>query len=200
MGRLAQVGIAIGALGAVLMLMGLFPGVTGLDPTPGIGITQIFAILIGFSWFIFGALIYVKYTFYIHSKANLVQQIGTRLSMTGLVLAAMAGLADALGYGSHGGDFSNEFVLGRWQATGIIVSYVISCLGVLVYAIGGTPLAESPRSGDDEETQTPKAGTTNADPDAQGNGPDGRMDLPTVNTVNEDKDVLTVQNQDKLGS
>jgi hypothetical protein len=139
MGRLAQVGIAIGALGVVLMMMGLFPGVTGLDPTPGVGITQIFAVLVGFSWFIFGALVYVKYTFYLHTTANLIQQIGTRLAMTGLVLASMAGLADALGYGSHGQAFSTPDVLGPFQAAGMIISYVLSCVGVLVYAVGGQP-------------------------------------------------------------
>jgi uncharacterized membrane protein len=136
-GRLAQFGIAIGALGAVLMLMGLFPGVTGLEPTPGIGIVQIFALLVGFSWFIVGALIYVKFTFYLRQQSNLTQQIGTRLSMTGLVLAAMAGLADVLGYGSHGTTFDEINVLGQLQATGIIASYALACAGVLVYALGG---------------------------------------------------------------
>lgn len=139
MGRIAQVGIAVGTLGLILMMMGLFPGVTGLDPTPGIGITQVFILVLGFSWFIFGALIYVKFTYYLYSKSNLTQQIGTRLAMTGLVLAAMSGLADAFGYGSHGEAFDSTFQLGPWQAWGIIASYVASCIGVLIYALGGTP-------------------------------------------------------------
>lgn len=150
MGRLAQVGIAIGALGVVLMFMGLFPGVTGLDPTPGIGITQILALLVGFTGFITGALIYVKYTFYLNQSANLIQQIGTRLAMTGLVLAAMSGLADALGYGSHGSAFDAPDILGNWQATGIIISYVISCLGVLIYAVGGHAQMDDADSEDDD--------------------------------------------------
>ena len=58
MPRVAQFGIALGALGIVLTLMGLFPGVTGMEPTLGIGITQISAILIGFLLLILGALIY----------------------------------------------------------------------------------------------------------------------------------------------
>ena len=49
MGRLAQVGIALGVLGVVLTFMGLFPGVTGLDPAAGIGLVQIFIILTGFT-------------------------------------------------------------------------------------------------------------------------------------------------------
>lgn len=148
MARLSQVGIALGALGVVLMLMGLFPGVTGLDPTPGIGLLQIVALLIGFSWFIFGALIYVKYTFYINTPATLTQSIGTRLAMTGLVLAAMMGLADALGYGSHGPQFNGEAYLGQLQAAGIIVSYILSSIGVLVYAVAGHPEL---RADDDDE-------------------------------------------------
>jgi hypothetical protein len=137
MARLGQVGIAIGALGLVLTLMGLFPGVTGLTPTPGIGAIQIFAILVGFVLLIFGALIYVKFTFFTHRPPTLMQQVGTRLALTGLVLAAMAGLADVLGFGSHGFNFTGDNFLGPLQAAGLIGSYLISCLGVLIYAVAG---------------------------------------------------------------
>jgi hypothetical protein len=133
-------------LGAMLTLMGLFPGFTGLDPTVGIGIVQIFAMLIGFSLLILGALIYVKFTFYSTSRSNLMQQIGTRLAMTGLVLASMAALADVLGFGSHGvvtnldGATGNtDIFLGRAQAIGILVNFLIASLGVLIYAISGDP-------------------------------------------------------------
>ena len=102
MARVEQIGIAVGALGAMLMLMALYPSVTGLVPTPGLGVIQIFVFLVGFSWFIFGALFYAKFAFYSRVKSTLSQQIGTRLAFTGLVLAAMAALPDALGFGTHG--------------------------------------------------------------------------------------------------
>ena len=55
MARIAQFGIALGALGTMLTFMGLFPGVTGLPPASGIGIVQSVTILIGFVLLIAGA-------------------------------------------------------------------------------------------------------------------------------------------------
>lgn len=137
MSRIAQLGIALGALGAILTFMGLFPGVTGVPPTPGIGLLQIFTILIGFTLLIWGALIYVKFTFYPFKPANLVQQIGTRLSLTGLVLAALTSLADVLGFGSHGLISESQVFVGRLQSIGMIVNFIMASIGVLIYAIGG---------------------------------------------------------------
>lgn len=142
MTRLSQVGIAIGALGAMILLMGLFPGFTGLAPTPGIGIVQLFGILTGFTLLIFGALMYVKFAFYAMQRPNLIQQIGTRLALTGLVIAPLAGLADSLGFGSHGAEVTADTFLGPLQAIGIIISYIMSCVGVLIFAVGGSPAAD----------------------------------------------------------
>jgi hypothetical protein len=139
MPRVAQFGIALGALGAVLTFMGLFPGVTGLRPTVGIGIMQIFSILIGFTLLILGALIYVKFTFYTLKQANLAQQIGIRLALTGLLFAAMTGLSDVLGFGSHPIDAPDGILFGVLQAFGIIGSFAIASIGVLLYAISGNP-------------------------------------------------------------
>jgi hypothetical protein len=135
--RIAQLGIAIGALGAIITIMGLFPVVTGLPPTAGIGLVQIFTVLIGYTLLIWGALIYVKFTFYSFSHSNLAQQIGTRLALTGLVLAAMTALADVLGFGSHGFVSGSAVFLGKWQAAGIIINFLLSAMGVLIYAITG---------------------------------------------------------------
>ncbi|GAB4515757.1 MAG: hypothetical protein OHK0046_19670 [Anaerolineae bacterium] len=139
MTRLSQVGIAIAALGAMIALMGLFPGFTGLFPTPGIGLVQLFGILTGFTLLILGAMMYVKFAFYARERSTLVQQIGTRLALSGLVLAALAGLADSLGFGSHGSEVTPDTFLGPLQALGIIFSYMISCIGVLIYAVSGQP-------------------------------------------------------------
>ena len=136
MARIAQFGIAVGALGVMLAFMGLFPGVTGIEETGGFGPLQIFTILGGFTLLIIGALIYVKFTFYPDRPANLAQQIGVRLAMTGLIFTAMAGMADILGFGSNPAD-SGEIYLGPWQAVGIVGSLLISSLGVLIYAIAG---------------------------------------------------------------
>jgi hypothetical protein len=139
MPRIAQFGIVLGALGAVLTFMGLFPGVTGLRPAAGVGIMQIFVILIGFMLLILGALIYVKFTFYAFKPANLAQQIGIRLALTGLLFAAMSGMSDILGFGSHGIDSPSGILFGTLQAMGIIGSFVVASIGVLIYAVTGNP-------------------------------------------------------------
>lgn len=138
MPRIAQFGIALGALGTVLTFMGLFPGVTGLNPARGIGIVQIFTVLIGFTLLIFGALIYAKFTFYFGKPANLAQQIGIRLALTGLLFAAMSGTADVVGFGSHISSTSSEPLFGFLQAVGIIGSFILAAIGVLIYAVSGS--------------------------------------------------------------
>jgi multisubunit Na+/H+ antiporter MnhG subunit len=63
----------------VLALMGLYPGLTGVEPTVGIGIVQVFMLLSGYALLLFGAIVYVRFTFYWRAEINLAQQIGLRL-------------------------------------------------------------------------------------------------------------------------
>jgi hypothetical protein len=167
MARVAQIGIAIGALGAMLMLMALFPGVTGRPPTPGLGAVQMFAFITGYSWFIAGALFYVKFAYYVEIESNLAQQIGTRLAFTGLVMATLAGFPDSLGFGSHGASTGDVDHFGYLQTIGTLASYFLSCIGVLIYALTGpeTPeteegdipaIAELPSSELDESEDLPE--------------------------------------------
>jgi hypothetical protein len=140
--RVGQIGIALGVLGIVLAFMGLFPGMTGLQPTPGIGAIQLVTMLVGFSLLIAGAFIYVKYTFYTHDRSTLSQQIALRLSMTGLLFAGMAALADILGFGSNVRNATEDIFFGSWQAGGLIGGFLVASLGVLIYAITGPSEAE----------------------------------------------------------
>jgi hypothetical protein len=137
MARFGQVGIALATLGGVLALMGLFPGMTGVEPTAGMGVVQVFLVLAGYMLVILGGVIYVKFTFYAGVMINLIQQIGLRLGMTGLLFAALAGLADIFGFGSHIRGPGSDIYLGWLQAFGMIASFMISALGVLLYAISG---------------------------------------------------------------
>lgn len=135
--RVGQVGIALCLLGLMLNSMGLFPGLTGVSPTYGIGIVQIFIMLVGFSLLIFGALLYVKYSFYPFQQDTLAQQIGVRLALTGLMIAALTGLADVLGFGSHLRGEGNDVFFGTLQAVGVVGGFLLSSIGVLLYATTG---------------------------------------------------------------
>jgi hypothetical protein len=135
--RIAQVGIALGALGMIMTLMGLFPGSTGVDPTPRIGILQMMFILLGFTFLILGALLYAKFTFYPTTPSTLIQQIATRLALTGILFAALSGMADILGFGTHTRAAAADVFIGPLQAVGVIGNFLLSSFGVLLYALNG---------------------------------------------------------------
>ncbi len=141
MWRFGQVGIALGALGIMLSFMGLFPGVTGAEPTVGIGLVQVILVLTGYSLLILGALIYLKYTFFLGVESTLTQQIGTRLALTGILFAALSGLADILGFGTHIRDDIVDIFFGQLQMVGILASFGLSSFGVLVYVLAGASQA-----------------------------------------------------------
>lgn len=153
MSRFGQVGIASGALGVMIALMGLFPGVTGIEQTPGIGVVQVFMLLTGEAMLIFGALIYVKFTFYLGVRSNLVQQIGIRLSLTGLLFAAISGLSDILGFGSHIRTETSDIFFGWLQGLGIIACLTLASLGVLIYTVAGKPQIQVESLQDDLSTE-----------------------------------------------
>ncbi len=136
-GRWAQFGIAVGILGAVLSLIGLFPSLTGLEASAGIGIVQILTILAGFSAMILGAFVFVQTSYYPSIKHNLAQQIGIRLSLTGLLGSAAAGLADVLGFGSNPPSLEQRPVLGPYQSIGLIGGFIIASIGVLIFVLMG---------------------------------------------------------------
>ena len=141
MWRFAQVGIALGALGVMICFMGLFPGVTGAEPSVGIGLIQVAMVITGYSLLIMGALTYLKYTFFLDVPATLSQLVGTRLALTGLLFAALAGLADILAFGSHVRDGVGDIFFGQLQMVGILASFGLSSFGVLVYVLAGAHLA-----------------------------------------------------------
>ena len=141
MWRFSQVGIALGALGGMICFMGLFPGVTGAVPTVGIGLVQVVMVLIGYTLLILGALTYLKFTFFLDVSANLVQNIGTRLALTGILFAALAGMADILGFGTHIHDSASDLYFGQLQMIGILASFGLSSFGVLVYVLAGANVA-----------------------------------------------------------
>ena len=142
MWRFSQVGIALGALGGMICFMGLFPAVTGAEPTIGIGLVQVVMVLIGYTLLILGALTYLKFTFFLDVSTNLVQNIGTRLALTGILFAALAGMADILGFGTHIRDDTSDLYFGQLQMIGILASFGLSSFGVLVYVLAGANIAK----------------------------------------------------------
>jgi hypothetical protein len=140
----AQIGIAFAALGVMLAFMGLFPGVTGLSPAAGMGLVQFMALFLGMGLLHFGAFAYLKFSFFITRVPTLVQQVGFRLMLTGLLFMGIFGLADFVGFGSQPPS-AGAIYFGPLQAIGIVASLLMASIGIGVYAAGGL-IAAAPAS------------------------------------------------------
>lgn len=152
MGRYSEISITVGALGIVITLIGLFPGIVGLEAAPGVGVLQVLVILLGFSILFSSAFFFAKKAFYDGQPATLAQEIGIRLTLTGLLIAGAAGLADVLGFGSHPSTPDSRPFLGRLQAIVFTGGILLASSGVLVYALFGPPSPpddNEPPPGDD---------------------------------------------------
>jgi len=152
MGPWLRFGIAVGALGGILILLGLFPTIMGIEPSPGFGILRTLTVLGGFSVMTFGAFVFVQSAYYPRQPHTLAQKIAVRLSMTGLLGSAAAGLADVLGYGSNPPGPQSRPVLGVYQIVGMVSGFILASLGVLLFVLLGDRTAPPARSDDLETT------------------------------------------------
>jgi hypothetical protein len=151
MEKYSQISITLGALGIVITLIGLFPGIIGLETVQGVGVLQVLVILLGFSILFTGAYLFAKQVFYPGQPTTLAQDIGSRLTMTGLLIAAAAGLADVLGFGSHGAAENTRPLLGRLQAIVFVGGILLASSGVIIFAVFG-PAPDEEDDSDDENT------------------------------------------------
>jgi hypothetical protein len=144
-----RVGIAVGALGVMLALIGLFPTLIGIAPHPGFGIVKTVTLLAGFSLIIVGALVFAQAAYYPGQPHTLAQEIAVRLSLTGLLISFASGLADVLGYGSHPPGPDSHPTLGAYKIAGLIGGFLIAALGVAIFALSG-PHGPVPPGPEDE--------------------------------------------------
>lgn len=150
-----QICITIGTLGVVITLIGLFPGIIGLEAAEGIGVLQVLVILLGFGILFIAAYLFAKQAFYPGQPTTLAQDIGTRLTMTGLLIAAAAGLADVLGFGTHiTGDYDRP-LLGQLQALFFIGGILIASSGVVIFTLFGP--SDDEENGNGNSTTLPDA-------------------------------------------
>ena len=166
MENFVQLSITIGALGIIIVLIGLFPGIIGMENSEGIGVLQVLVILAGFGLLFIAAYMFVRQIFYPGQRSTLGQDIAIRLTLTGLLFSAAAGLADVLGFGTHPPSGDTVPMLGRWQTLAFVGGIVVASGGVVLYTIFGPP------DDDETDTSTPDADTApdttepNAAPDA----------------------------------
>jgi hypothetical protein len=133
MSRLAQLGVFCIVLGGIILFLGLFPFAVDADDAPGIGLVQIIGILTGLFLLVLGAYVVVYAMMHRGRPRTLLGDVGIRMGLTGLVFAAAATLADILGFGSHSS--GSGPLLGWLQAAGMLIGFLISALGVLIYGM-----------------------------------------------------------------
>lgn len=155
MDRHAEISITLGALGITITLMGLFPGIAGLEVTPGIGVLQVLVILLGFSLLCAAAYIFARQSFFAGLPTTLGQNIGVRLTLTGLLFAAAAGLADVLGFGSHLPTPTTRPLLGTFQAIAFIAGFLIASSGIVIYTLMGPSRPDDEDASDDDQARPP---------------------------------------------
>ncbi|MDD2695104.1 MAG: hypothetical protein PHD58_04175 [Anaerolineales bacterium] len=122
-------GLIILILGLVLFLMGVNPGMFGLDRSPVVGFVQIAVMLIGLAMICLGG-----YTSLIAlwngQEKTIAADIGFRLVSTGYVIAVASGMADMFGFGRH--PFPNVPYFGPVQAIGVIIAEVVIMIGFIL--------------------------------------------------------------------
>jgi hypothetical protein len=131
--RLARAGVAFVIFGFFTFLVGLFPQIANFDITPGVGILQVFVVLLGITGMTLGAYLYTYATQQRGRARRLREDIGVRLMATGLVLAYASGMADVLGIGSHPSTPVSRPYIGEWQAGGIALGVVTIAAGILLF-------------------------------------------------------------------
>ena len=127
----------------VLLLVGILAGALALlaeslrlDFTPGFGLVQILGILFGITLVAAAGFLFPAYRRPAGQEPSLLNEIGVRMGLTGLLACYVAGLADLVGVGTHRNpDFERPF-LGPLQLIGLVIGLGIVVTGLILYWLG----------------------------------------------------------------
>lgn len=98
--RRVRVGLILVTIGVFLVVLGLEPGMFGLDRSPVVGFVQISVFLLGLALVCFGG--YISFSVqWIGRERTIAADIGLRLVSTGYIMAVTSGLADVFGFGTQ---------------------------------------------------------------------------------------------------
>lgn len=125
-----QIGLVFTFAGLLIFLLGIKPGLFGLDRSPVVGFVQITVFLVGLGIICAGGFIAINVLWNGNEK-TILADIGFRLVSTGYVVSATSGMADVIGFGNH--PFPNVPHFGAWQAVGVMIGQIIIVLGFLMF-------------------------------------------------------------------
>lgn len=130
----------LAVLGAIAFVLGIDPGLVGMNITPGVGVTQMSLWLAGLGAVLIGG--YAAVRIIRNGRPNSLRaDIGIRMIATGYVFSAVASLADYLGIGTQR---FPTLSFGTIQIIGLIFGIVVSLIGLILYL----PRATEPESED----------------------------------------------------
>jgi hypothetical protein len=124
-----RLGVGTTILGLVIYLLGVDPGLFGMDRSPVMGFVQIAVLLVGLAFMCLGGYITLD-ALWNGSQKSILADIGLRLVATGYLVAVASGMADILGFGNH--PFPRIPYFGPLQAIGVIIGEVSIAVGFLM--------------------------------------------------------------------
>jgi hypothetical protein len=128
--RRIRFGIILTLMGALIFFIGARPELVGMDRSPVIGFIQIGVMLVGLAIICLGG--YWAIASLWHKRTlSIAAEIGMRFISTGYVVAAISGLADIIGLGSHPYAVVVPY-FGYWQSRGVQIGEGIIALGLLL--------------------------------------------------------------------
>jgi hypothetical protein len=130
-------------LGLLFIVIAVAADELGLDITPGFGVIQMVAFLIGLTFLTLAAFTYLYGKRPNDAPRSLQADIATRLIATGLVLCYITGLSDLIGIGTHVNPVFDRPYIGPLQFGGITLGVVLILLGLALYYTSRGQLRES---------------------------------------------------------
>jgi len=127
--RWARRWVTLVILGVLVFVVGIAPGLIGMDRSRVIGFIQMGVWLTGLGLVLLGGFLAVRVVRN-GRPMSLRAEIGTRLIATGFVVSATATLADFLSIGSHRLPW---VYFGPLQVGGLVAGVILSLIGVLLY-------------------------------------------------------------------
>ena len=122
-------GLIMLLLGYLVFLIGIEPGIFGLDRSPVMGFVQIAVFLVGLALICLGGYVCLN-SLWNGMEKTIAAEIGFRLVSTGYVIAVISGMADVFGFGTH--SFPNIPYFGPLQGVGVIIAESIIVVGFIL--------------------------------------------------------------------
>ncbi len=124
-----RIGLGIVLFGLAVFIVGVNPGLFGLDRSPVVGFVQIAVFLVGLAVICMGGYLTLN-TLWNGMEKTIAADIGFRLVSTGYVICVTCGMADVFGFGNQ--PFPQIPYFGPLQAAGVMIGEAIIGLGFLL--------------------------------------------------------------------